>query len=71
LDASGRILIPLTLRNYAKLTKELMLVGQLNRFEIWSSTVWNDRIAEDLMSIPTENWSNSERLKDFSLNDYE
>ena len=71
LDSSGRVLIPVTLRNYAKLTKDLMIIGQLNRFEIWSTEVWNEKIAEDLQSIPGEDWSKSERLKDFSLNDYE
>lgn len=71
LDAAGRILIPVTLRNYAKLSKNLMIVGQLNRFEIWSEETWNAQISEDLQSIPTVNWADSERLQDFSLNDYE
>ena len=71
LDSSGRVFIPVTLRNSATLTKDLMIIGQLNRFEIWSTEVWNEKIAEDLQSIPGEDWSKSERLKDFSLNDYE
>lgn len=71
LDSAGRVLIPVTLRNYAQLTKEIMLVGQLNRFEIWSSEKWNEQIAADLQALSNESWTSSERLKDFSLNDYE
>jgi MraZ protein len=40
LDANGRILLPVLLREYAQLEKEVMLVGQGNKFEIWSKSVW-------------------------------
>ena len=42
LDANGRILIPPSLREYARLTKTAMLVGQGNRFELWDETQWNE-----------------------------
>ena len=35
IDSNGRILIPKELREFAKLTKQAMLVGQGNKFEIW------------------------------------
>ena len=35
LDASGRFLVPPRLREYAKLDKRAMLVGQLNKFQLW------------------------------------
>ncbi len=35
LDSHGRILIPATLRDEAGLKKEVVLLGILNRFEIW------------------------------------
>ncbi len=41
LDSHGRILIPKELRAFAKLTKQVMLVGQGNKFEIWNYDDWN------------------------------
>ena len=42
LDKQGRILLPAVLREYAGLTKEVVLVGVLNRVEIWSKDRWMD-----------------------------
>ena len=41
MDSNGRILIPKELREFAKLTKKTMLVGQGNKFEIWNYNDWN------------------------------
>lgn len=41
LDGSGRILLPAVLREYAKLDKRVVLVGQGNKFEIWDEETWN------------------------------
>ncbi|MGL5154851.1 MAG: division/cell wall cluster transcriptional repressor MraZ, partial [Aeromonas veronii] len=38
LDGNGRFLLPAPLRQHAKLDKQVMLVGQLNKFEIWSDS---------------------------------
>jgi MraZ protein len=40
LDSHGRLLVPPPLRDYAKLEKSLMLVGQGKKFEIWSEQQW-------------------------------
>lgn len=41
LDRQGRILIPPSLREYAELNREIVLVGNLDHFEIWSQNNWN------------------------------
>ncbi len=43
IDNSGRVLIPPELRAYAGLDKEVVLVGQGHRFELWSTDSWNAR----------------------------
>lgn len=40
MDASGRVLVPPTLRAHAKLDKRVMLVGQGNKFELWDEARW-------------------------------
>lgn len=40
LDASGRILLPAPLREFANLDKRVVLVGQGNKFEIWDEQAW-------------------------------
>ena len=40
LDAQGRILIPAKLRDYAGLTKEVVVVGSFDRAEIWNAGRW-------------------------------
>lgn len=40
LDSNGRILLPPLLREYAKLEKHVMLVGQGKKFEIWAEHEW-------------------------------
>lgn len=40
MDASGRVLVSPTLRNYATLDKRVMLVGQGNKFEVWDEARW-------------------------------
>lgn len=41
LDASGRVLIPPSLREYAGLTRTAMLIGQGARFELWDEALWS------------------------------
>jgi MraZ protein len=41
MDSNGRILIPKELREFARLQKQTMLVGQGRKFEIWNYDDWN------------------------------
>ncbi len=49
LDKNGRILVPPSLRQYAKLEKDIVLVGVLDHFEIWARSQWDaeNRCFED------------------------
>jgi len=40
-DNQGRVLIPPFLKQYSGLDKEIVLVGSLDRFEIWSRENWD------------------------------
>lgn len=39
-DGSGRVLVPPPLREYAQLDKKIVLLGQGNKFELWSEDLW-------------------------------
>jgi MraZ protein len=64
LDASGRILIPPPLRKFAGLDKDVALVGQGTRFELWDEVKWDAQMDKSIAlneeGIPPE-------LEDFSL----
>ena len=47
LDGAGRILVPKTMSKYAKLEKEVILVGMGNRMELWDAAVYDDFIIND------------------------
>ena len=40
IDKQGRISIPLYLKNYAKMRKDVIIIGVMNRIEIWSRENW-------------------------------
>ena len=44
MDASGSVLISKPLINFAEMTKKITLIGQGEKFEIWSDDVWNSRV---------------------------
>ena len=43
MDAQGRVLLPQTLREFAGLQKQAMLVGQGNKFELWDEERWYEQ----------------------------
>jgi MraZ protein len=57
-DRQDRILIPPSLRQYAGLDKEIVIVGVLDHFEIWSRESWdqeNMNLEEDLKKEEVRN----------------
>ncbi|MBR6720030.1 MAG: division/cell wall cluster transcriptional repressor MraZ [Clostridia bacterium] len=47
IDKQGRMLIPPPLRARAKIDKEVSIVGNLNKIEIWPSEVWNGYLNDE------------------------
>ena len=58
LDSNGRVLLPGALREYAQLEKRVVLVGQGNKLELWSETLWDAEceaaLAADGGDLPDE-----------------
>ena len=54
-DAQGRIVIPQSLREYAGLNKDVVVVGIQNRAEIWDSDAWkqynSDLSSDDIAEL--------------------
>jgi MraZ protein len=53
LDKQGRILIPPSLRQQTGLNKEVVLVGALDHFEIWSKENWSkedNKLQDDMQN---------------------
>lgn len=61
IDASGRILLPAVLRDYAEVVQEITLIGAEDHMEIWDTQRWEEHrsvvlsdfsdLAEDLEDI--------------------
>ena len=64
IDAAGRMLVSPSLREFANLDKNVMLVGQGSHFEMWNLDAWHKQlenlIASDGIEMPAE-------LEGFSL----
>ena len=64
MDSAGRVLISPVLRSYAALDKNVMLIGQGNKFELWDEAKWQAQQQASLLlmtgDLPSE-------LEGFSL----
>ena len=58
MDNQGRLLLPDKLRKFALMEKHVVLVGQLNKFEIWNEAAWEAKESDWL------NGDDSEGLED-------
>ena len=50
-DAQGRINIPQSLKTYSELEKEVVVIGQNGRMEIWSKSRWDSFMSDSLENI--------------------
>ena len=46
IDVQGRVLLPASLREASGLSRDAVVVGVLNRFEIWSPDIWDGFVRE-------------------------
>lgn len=53
IDKLGRILIPQVLRDYARLEKDVVIAGQLKKFEIWSKALWEEEMSSTRAQLQT------------------
>ena len=63
MDKQGRILLPVNLREYAQMERDVVVIGVSSRVEIWSKERW------DNYSIQAEkDYANiAEKIVDFDL----
>jgi len=64
-DSSGRILISRPLREYASLSKKIILIGQGEKFEIWDQSFWNENVDKWREEVTSSD--DAEALKDISI----
>jgi len=51
LDKQGRILLPAHLREFAQLEKDVVLVGDMDRVEIWNKENWQNNMTQDIGDV--------------------
>lgn len=57
LDKQGRVLIPTSLREYAGFEKDVVLVGVLDKIEVWSKDKWENASNDVNMDVIEERLS--------------
>lgn len=67
IDTQGRVLLPALLRDYALIEKKAMLIGQGNKFEIWSESNWQASRDQWLATELTDPQDLPDELKNLAL----
>lgn len=67
LDGHGRVLVPSSLREFARLEKRIRVIGQVRKFEIWDEDAWSARREEFLGQIGSLREGPSEVLRSLVL----
>ena len=66
-DSQGRVLVPTQLREIAGIDRQVTLLGQGNKFEIWDSATWNSERDGWLRDVATGGDMSSTPLGSLSL----
>ena len=64
-DSNGRILISKPLREYASLSKKVILIGQGEKFEIWDQGTWSQNVEKWREEVTSSD--DAEALSDISI----
>jgi MraZ protein len=67
MDGNGRILLPAALREFARMDKRVVLIGQGKKFELWDETTWNESRQSWLEAAVNESESLPSELDSLSL----
>ena len=63
-DKAGRILLSASLREFAGIQQETIMLGQGSHFEIWDKNIWSKKINSTVKNLNLENFH---ELEGFSL----
>jgi MraZ protein len=67
LDGNGRVLLPQPLRDFADLQRNVVLIGQGNKFELWNEALWNERREQWLEEDDSDGLELPDELENLSL----
>ncbi len=67
LDSNGRVLLPTVLRTYAQLEKDVVMIGQGNKFEVWNQELWEAKREQWLAEEASQIDALPDEMKTFSL----
>ena len=42
LDSQGRVIVPANLKSYARIDKDLVTLGAMDKIEVWSKEIFNE-----------------------------
>ena len=49
LDSQGRVIVPANLKSYARIDKDLVTLGAMDKIEVWSKEIFNENEDDNLM----------------------
>jgi len=67
MDAQGRVLLSAPLREFAGLTKQMVLIGQGTKLELWDKAVWLQKTGESVDEIDQDDFELPSELEQLSF----